>query len=257
MKFKFRKVIKTVLIVFTILLVLIIGGFYIYTLDYYKADDNALKLIASDPLRIKVSGNMTVFYPGKQNDSETGVIFYPGGKVESSAYAPLLEKLSQEGVTCVLIKMPFNLAVFDINAADKIYAGFPDIRNWYIGGHSLGGAMASSYVAKNRDRLKGLILLAAYPVNDSDIPTLVLYGSEDQVLDRSKLKGIGSVVEIAGGNHAYFGDYGEQKGDGIAKITRSEQQKQAADNIMEFIGDSGTVGWVKTQGVGKTSQDKA
>jgi len=168
-------------------------------------------------------------------DNETGLIFYPGGKVEAAAYYPLLDKLSKNGITCVLLKMPFNLAVFDIDAADKVYESLPDIENWYISGHSLGGAMASSYIEGNSDKLNGLILLGAYPINNEQLVTLAIYGSEDLGLDKSKLSSMKNVFEIIGGNHAYFGNYGEQKGDGKATISRDEQQKITVDEIIEFI----------------------
>ncbi|HOJ10973.1 MAG TPA: alpha/beta fold hydrolase [Clostridiales bacterium] len=216
-------------------LLILIGVFYVYTLDYYKADDFALNAFATEKNNIQVQNNMIVFSPDKQNENEAALIFYPGGKVEAIAYIPLLEKLMQNGVTCVLVKMPFNLAVFNINAADSIYEKLPEIKNWYIGGHSLGGAMASSYAEKNNNKLKGLILLGAYPVNDSDITTITIYGSEDKILDKSKLENTGNMLEILGGNHAYFGNYGEQKGDGIAFITREEQQEETVEAIIRFI----------------------
>ncbi|MPN05130.1 hypothetical protein SDC9_152380 [bioreactor metagenome] len=131
--------------------------------------------------------------------------------------------------------MPFRLAVFRINAADEVYNRFPALSRWYLGGHSLGGAMASSYVKGNEDKLNGLILLGAYPVNDSPIPTLCIYGSEDVMLDRTKLAGVTNQLEIAGGNHAQFGDYGIQEGDGAASISRDDQQKQAAEAILAFL----------------------
>jgi predicted esterase len=108
---------------------------------------------------------------------------------KQTLYSPLLVKLVKKGITCVLVKMPFNLAVFNVNAADKILNYLPEISNWYIGGHSLGGAMESSYVSKN-ENMKGLILLAAYPVSDTSKPVLVVYGSNDGVLDITKLKNI-------------------------------------------------------------------
>jgi len=154
------------------------------------------------------------------------------------AYAPLLSSLARRGITCILMKMPMNLAVFNINAADGVYDRFPDIGTWYIGGHSLGGAMASSYVDKNSTRLEGLILLGAYPIDSAGLPTLAIYGSEDLGLDTDKLAGVDTVLEIPGGNHAYFGNYGEQKGDGTASITPLEQQQIAVDAIMDFIGGS-------------------
>lgn len=237
MKLKIKKAFKTTLMCISVLIVITAGAFYIYTLDYYRADASALTSIASAGDHVSTSGDMTVFYPEYEMDRSTAFIFYPGGKVEAAAYAPLLTQLSKNGITCILLKMPFNLAVFNVNAADNVFSEFPQIKNWYLGGHSLGGAMASSYAGKNSDRLNGLILLGAYPVNDSTIPTLVLYGSEDINLDLTKLMNVENKIEIPGGNHAYFGNYGEQKGDGTAAITRAEQQEKALSEIIRFISE--------------------
>jgi hypothetical protein len=98
--------------------------------------------------------------------------------------------------------------------------------------------MASSYVNKNSDKLMGLVLLGAYPINDSDLPTLAVYGTEDNGLDISKLEGVENRLELIGGNHAYFGDYGEQKGDGVASMTRDEQQELTIAAIIDFIKGS-------------------
>lgn len=234
MKPKTKKRLRITAIALAALLLLILGGFYIYTLDYYRADDIALQTLSSNDKSIVRTGSLTVFYPPKNTETGKGLIFYPGGKVEDIAYAPLLESIAGRGITCVLVKMPFNLAVFDISAADSVYGRFPEITGWYLAGHSLGGAMASSYCSHGAGSLKGLILLGAYPVNNADIKTLAIYGSEDVKLDKTKLAGTDN-IEIAGGNHAYFGDYGEQKGDGAASITREEQQRIAADAITNFI----------------------
>ena len=225
---------RKIIVVLAILIIVLFGSFYIYTLDYYRADEYANQIFATVATNVQET-DMTVIYPDKQTGSKVGLIFYPGGKVEASAYLPLLEKISKEGITCILLKMPFNLAVFDVDAADKVYDKFPDIEKWYLGGHSLGGAMASSYVGKNSEKLDGLILLGAYPVNNAELPTIAIYGSEDEGLDKTKLEGIENRLEIIGGNHAYFGNYGEQKGDGVAAITREEQQEQTVVAIIEFV----------------------
>jgi hypothetical protein len=236
MKPKTKKCLKRVTISIVFLLVLVFGGFYIYTLDYYRADDNVVQALAANDGSIVNEDGMTVFYPPEEKQTEKGLIFYPGGKVEDISYVPLLERISRSsGITCVLIKMPFNLAVFDINAADAVYEKFPEIKTWYLAGHSLGGAMASSYCGHSSEKLKGLILLGAYPVNDADIPTLAIYGSEDVNLDKAKLENTPNKIEIQGGNHAYFGNYGEQKGDGTATITREHQQRVTAEAIINFI----------------------
>lgn len=233
MSHKKRSKLKTAILIFLALVVIVFGGFYIYTLDYYRADAIVWDMVMNDESIMQEDG-MTVLYPQEDKTLDIGLIFYPGGKVETEAYIPLLKQLADEGITCVLIDMPFHLAVFDINAADNVYGQFPEITSWYLCGHSLGGAMASSYVESNIDKLDGLILLGAYPINDAELATLAIYGTEDIELDLEKLDGVDQVV-IMGGNHAYFGNYGEQEGDGTASITREDQQAQTVKSIMKLI----------------------
>ena len=227
--------IKKILWVFLALIIISMGAFYLYTLDYYRATGDVETLIAQSDLKIETLNRMTIIYPESSNDISKGIIFYPGGKVEANAYLPLLLQLAERGFTSVLIKMPFNLAVFDANAADEVIATVKTIGSWSIMGHSLGGAMASSHLEKNADSFENLILLAAYPVNDAPVPSLAVYGTNDHVLDLTKVVGATEIVPIEGGNHAYFGNYGEQEGDGDATITWAEQQKITVDRITEFI----------------------
>ena len=230
-----KKKLRVVLLAIAGLLAAMAVGFFVYVSDYYRADDVAIAAMAGASFRLE--NNLTILAPSVP--SGPGLIFYPGGKVEHTAYLPLLEQLRQNGVTCVLVEMPFRLAVFDANAADKALAALPEIETWYIGGHSLGGAMASSYAAKHSDRIQGLVLLGAYIYGDYPASkALTLYGSEDQVLDRSKITYTENVMELAGGNHAQFGSYGPQKGDGDAVITGQAQQAQTAAAIFEFMGGS-------------------
>ena len=225
------KPLKIILISIFSLLVILFLSFYIYTLDYSRADSGVDELLAKN--NIQVENNVTIIAPN--NSKNIGLIFYPGGKVEAKAYLPLLEKISEEGITCYLVKMPFNLAIFDINAATKIIEENTKINKWYLAGHSLGGAMASSYAKNNHSKLDGLILLGAYPINDAPVDTLCLYGSFDIALDQSKLDKVSNKHEIIGGNHAYFGNYGKQKGDGTATITRDKQQEITVNKINELI----------------------
>ncbi|WHX50106.1 alpha/beta hydrolase [Paenibacillus woosongensis] len=237
MKPKTKKRLKITAISVLALLLLAVGAFYIYTLNDYRADEAAVQAMAGEENRVVSKDKMWIFYPEHQQASDTALIFYPGGKVEATAYAPLLKQLSQQGITCVLLKMPFNLAVFDIHAADRVFEQLPEVKHWYIGGHSLGGAMASSYAGKNSGRVEGMILLGAYSVGPTELPALAIYGSEDMILDTSKLEATPNQYVIEGGNHAYFGNYGEQDGDGKAEITREEQQRQTVEEIIAFILD--------------------
>lgn len=238
-----KKKIKIVLISLLTVLLLFMVGFGCYVGDYYHADETAhVALVETDQISVQENRDGVVFAP---DDPSAGLIFYPGGKVEHTAYAPLMRALAEKDILCVLVKMPFNLAVFDVKAADGIQEQFPEIKNWYLGGHSLGGSMAASYVGKHDEDFEGLVLLAAYStenLSDSGLKVLSLYGSEDGVLNREKYEEYRSnlpedTVEyvIEGGNHAGFGCYGEQKGDGQARISQGEQIAITVDRIGRFF----------------------
>lgn len=155
-----------------------------------------------------------------------GIVFYPGAKVEYTAYDPLMRDLAKRGHFVVVVEMPFNFAFFNINAADGIRAAYPQMEYWWVGGHSPGGSMAAQYAANHADdpSLAGLVLLGAYSASDlsaSNLEAIIVYGENNRVLDRDKLQKNASLlppnsltVEIPGGNHASFSDYGPQEGDG-------------------------------------------
>ena len=228
-----RKYLRGVLIVF-IMISISVTAFLVYTNIYYRASSEVNDILKTDYVSVIPENDMIIFRG--EGDSDIGLVFYPGGKVEYKSYIPLMQKLSKRGVSSVLVEMPFNLAVFDKDAAEMAFKELPQINNWFIGGHSLGGAMASNYLNDADVEIKGLILLGSYAVEDSSVPTLIVYGSEDSVLDKTKVDSSKEdVLEIKGGNHAYFGNYGEQKGDGSASISREQQQDQTVDAIMAFI----------------------
>lgn len=231
-----KRLFKKTAAVFLTIMILFIAAFFIYTSIYYKAEDVAVNALNQDIKSGRAKEESQYILLPSKTQTDTALIFYPGGKVEAAAYYPLLSKISDQGITCILVKMPFHLAVFNPAAADKIMKEIPDIKNWYIGGHSLGGAMASSYLASHPDSLNGLILLGAYPYGDIDTQkALVLYGTMDGVLSREKIKGAADVIPIEGGNHAGFGNYGSQKGDGVALISEEDQQEISTDAILKFI----------------------
>ena len=213
-------------------LVLLAGAFFLYVSDYYRAEDVALEVM-NNGSDITVQDNLTVLEPSKPGD--TALTFYPGAKVEAEAYLPLLDQLRQNGLTCILVHMPFHMAIFDANAAQEVMAQFPQYSHWYIAGHSMGGAMASQFAADHPEEVDGLILLGAYIYGDyPPADTLTVYGSLNQSVE-DKLDYTENVVEIQGGNHAQFGNYGPQKGDAPATISAEEQQAQTVDAILEFI----------------------
>jgi hypothetical protein len=235
---------KVIFAVESVLLVLAII-FGIYALDYYRADKEAKIIIegVNYGFNVENNGDFYVFKP--ENPERIGFVFYPGGKVECEAYAPLLGRLAEKGITCVLLKMPANLAVLNINAARGIQDVIPDIDRWFIGGHSLGGSTAGKYLKKSGDDYAGIILLGSYladNLSDMDIKALLLYGSKDGVMKMDKFKAgekylprIKTEIVIEGGCHSYFGSYGMQKGDGAPEITKEEQYSITVDEILNFM----------------------
>lgn len=178
-----------------------------------------------------------------ESDGATkGLILYPGGKVDHEAYLPLAMAIADGGVTVVICEMPLRLAILNVNAAEGVFDLLPEVSDWYIGGHSLGGSMAASYMA-NHPEIRGLVLLGSYSTADvSDRPTLSIYGSEDGVMNREKYEkyksnlgeGLTEIV-IEGGCHAYFGTYGPQDGDGTPRISVYDQITITSDHIIDFI----------------------
>lgn len=228
-----NKRLKVILIAISAFIVVLIAGFFIYVSNYYHADDVALAVMKNET-ELDVQDDYIALSPSTSSDA--ALIFYPGGKVEYLAYLPLLEKITaQTGMMTILVEMPFNLAVFGASKADQVIEQFPNITDWYIGGHSLGGAMASDYASKNQTKVEGLILLGAYIYGDYPTEsTLTIHGTLEtdvaKQIDYSQ-----NVIAIEGGNHAQFGHYGKQKGDPDATISREEQQKKAVDAIEAFL----------------------
>ncbi len=223
------------------LIIAVIIAFSIYVNIYYKSSSKAKEALnSSSHVNVSKKDDYYLFEPEKY---DTGIIFYPGGKVEAEAYAPLLKSLAENDILCILFKMPFNLAVFDKNKADSIIDKY-DV-NWYMSGHSLGGAMASSYTANNLDKVKGLILFAAYSTVDlssSNLDVISIYGTCDNILNMKKyqdnLKNLPSNYKeyiISGANHSGFADYGLQKNDGTALISNDEQISKSTQYIVDLL----------------------
>lgn len=242
-KKKSKKLFISLMAIITLVAVTV-AAFAFYVNDYYEADLGAAPVMApSVELSMRTLEDNTIVYMPKA--PKAGLIFYPGGKVEYISYIPLMEACASRRIACVLLEMPFNLAVLDVNAADGICEMYPEIEEWYIGGHSLGGSMAASYLSENTEDFEGLVLLGSYStvdLSESSVEVLSVYGSEDLVLNREKYNenrfnlpdGFTETV-LDGGCHAYFGMYGEQEGDGTPLISNAEQIEMTADAIAALV----------------------
>jgi pimeloyl-ACP methyl ester carboxylesterase len=179
-----------------------------------------------------------------------GFIFYPGGLVNPAAYIPLAAALAKDCHKVLIAKMPFDLAVLNSDIANHLQTQYASqAQQWLMGGHSLGGAMAAKVVKSNPAGYQGLILLAAYPAeSDSlanvNVPVLSISGSNDGLATPAKIEATKgylpdstTYIEIAGGNHAQFGDYGPQANDGVATISGQTQLQETYQAIADFIED--------------------
>lgn len=245
---KKNKIIIILSVIFSVLFIFFISC-VIYVNIYYKADKYAQSQLCSTEEITYIDNDD--YYAFTPKTCDTGIIFYPGGKVEETAYAPLMKALANENILTIVAKMPFRLAVFDSNAATGIKKDFDNIKYWYMSGHSLGGAMAASHVNNHPDEYTGLILLGAYSTKDlSELPLNVIsiYGQYDQILNKEKydknLKNLPLDYKeyiIKGGNHSYFGNYGIQSKDNKGTITNEQQINLTVEFICENIVLSRTV----------------
>lgn len=224
-----------------LLLVLLTTSFLIYAGIYYHAGPETVAALESDFSVSVEETDYGWFFDGPSEDDM--LVFYPGGKVEETAYSPLLHLIAEKGMDVCLIKMPLRFAFLGINKADDILEMY-DHPNKYIGGHSLGGAMAAYYACGQSEKISGVILFAAYPTKklNDDLLMISIYGSNDKVLNMDKVKDGREYVPrkyfeyvIEGGNHAQFGNYGKQNGDGEASISAKEQQEKTVTYIFDTI----------------------
>ena len=236
-----KKKVSKISIIFITSILIFIGIFITWANNSYKPNEEAKKALESNEVVTVTEDKFIVFEPKEK--AEKGFIFYPGGKVEAEAYAPLARMIAEHGYLVVITPMTLDLAVLSPNKADDVIESFDYIKTWTIGGHSLGGVMAASYAAKN-DNISGVVLYASYTqgeeLKDLDIKTLSLYGSNDGVADLEKVKNAtlskeSEVVEIKGGNHAGFGSYGLQKGDNESTLTGTQQIETAVKYTVGFL----------------------
>lgn len=218
-----------------------VAALFIYTSDYYRSE------VSIENFAENTSYTVEEFSQGIIVDgvgTEDAVIFYPGAKVEYTSYLPLCTKLAEQGVDCFVVEMPFHLAVLGMNKAGKIMEDY-SYENWYLAGHSLGGAFGANYVADHVEEFAGLIMLAAYPTKpliSEDLKVISIYGNKDMVLNKESVDAGKEFVPehyteigLGGANHAGFANYGPQEGDGEATMDREKQQDMTVQYIMKMI----------------------
>lgn len=240
-----NKKLKIIICIALVLIIAMAGYFIWYANDYYHAEPSVNALLNGTENVSVVKMDKGLYLDGSGNES--ALVFYPGAKIEYTAYLPMFMDLANDGVDCFLVEMPFNLAVLDMDAADSfIDDNDYNYDKWYMAGHSLGGSMAATYIKNHPGKVDGLILLAAYSADDlGNIPVLSIYGSNDKNLNKVTYDESLDLIDenlseyvIEGGNHAQFASYGIDKKDGKASISSEEQKNISKEKILEFINNS-------------------
>jgi pimeloyl-ACP methyl ester carboxylesterase len=178
--------------------------------------------------------------------SGDGLVFIPGAKVDPYAYMFKLSGIVEEtGMTVVITKPTLNLAFFDQRPLSTFTDAAPDVSRWFVGGHSLGGVKACM-LADDPD-VAGLVLFASYCANDlsqTSLDVLSIAGSADLLSTAEKIDAAASLlpestqfVEIEGLNHAGFGDYGVQPGDGSVSLTSDQARDEITRVLKEFLAN--------------------
>ena len=228
------------------LLVVISTGFVIWGYTPARPMTEALTALQSDSQVTVSIGEWLVFSPAAARPS-TGLIIYPGARIDVRAYVPAAYQIAAQGYLVVIVQMPLNLAVLDAGAAGDVIAAHPDIQHWAVGGHSLGGAMAANFAYSHPGVVQGLVLWAAYPASSDDLSqsglsVVSIYATldgltsgEDIRASRALLPAVTKWVAIDGGNHAQFGWYGDQSGDNRAVISRQEQQELVVESTVALL----------------------
>lgn len=230
--------------IITGIIVIGIVSLFIWANDSYKPQALAKEALISDNT-VEVKIDKFISFTPKNIEATKGFIFYPGAKVDPESYAPLCRKIAEQGYEVVIVNMPMNLAILSYNRGEKVINEYSNIKEWVVGGHSLGGTMAAKFASENT-AVDGVVLLSSYPIGDElknmGKEVLSIWGSKDGIVNfenliksKEKLPEDTTYVEIEGANHSQFGDYGDQKGDDSPIINREEQIDIAAKNIINFI----------------------
>jgi hypothetical protein len=241
-----KKIIKYTLIVFVSILIIGVLGMLVWSrTGTYPARMVAMSALESTD-RVTITQDKWIVFESDE-ETETGLIFYPGGLVEPSAYAPILHQIAEEGVLVIITPMPLNLAIFNTGAANAVIDAYPHITTWILAGHSLGGASAAIFAENNPERIDAIALWDSYPpdsadLSDNTISVISIFGTTnnfpntENFNDKKHLLPVDTkFIGIEGANHAQFGDYGPQKGDVVASMSLEEQHDQVAEIMLDFI----------------------
>ena len=238
------RILRRIIVVFVVVVALLAVIFGMYANTVSLGDRQTALIVWNDPaISVEVTDHSIVMTP-TGDSSGRGLVFIPGAKVEPAAYLYKLSGVVEKaGMTVVITKPTLNLAFFDTRPLSVFEADAPDVESWNVGGHSLGGVRACQLA--DDPGVSGLLLFGSYCANDlsgSALETLSISGSNDglstpaKIADaRHNLPESATLVEIEGANHASFGDYGVQAGDGEATIASATARDEITDAVLDHF----------------------
>lgn len=238
---------RLVLAVFLTITIVSVAAGALYFERGQGPDESALATVDDDPtVTVERTDLGHTVRTDPITNSTVGIVLYPGGRVEPASYVPTAAAIAARGDMMVIIpEMPLNLAILDVDRAESIRAAHPEIREWYVGGHSLGGVSACRFAADTPESVSGVILFASYcdtDISETDLRVLSILGTADGVLDaeaelknRENLPSTSMVVHIDGMNHSQFGAYGSQRGDNVASISGTDARVAVANKTGHWL----------------------
>lgn len=249
-----RKIRKGRIVISAIILMIVIAAIAItdYLSFTMPADEAAMTAMKSTPQVIVRETDETITFTPLADEPVTGLIYYPGGRVEPQSFAYAASKIASRGFLVIIQKMPFNLAMLGKDRGYQLTEQHEKIENWYLSGFSLGGVSACMSLSEEKAPFLGLILYASYTTKEYDLAgsglrVLSVTGSNDGLSTVDKIEKNkeylppGTIFhEIDGGNHTQFAVYGNgelQKGDYEASIDRMEQQDIVVAETVKFLSE--------------------
>jgi pimeloyl-ACP methyl ester carboxylesterase len=238
------------------LLLLAVLAFVVYASTPFLAEVAPLDRVRNNPaLQVTETADAVVLAPLDGGAGE-GLVFLAGARVEPSAYAEKLSGLAEAGITVVIVRPILGFAIMDWRPFDTFTSFAPGIDRWLVGGHSLGGVRACQYVADqsadadpddadaSRASIVGLVFFGSYCATDvtsSRVPVLSIAGENDGLSTTDKIQDASDLlpattefVQIPGANHASFGDYGIQPGDGTAAADDDDVRDAITSAVRDF-----------------------
>lgn len=240
-----RLVLRTVVVVLAVGGIAIVGWLRPFTAEepaLAAMESNSTVKVVETPTRIELTPTAT--------PSTTAVFFEPGAKVEARAYAAVLRPLAEAGYTVIIAKQPLAIAFLSVGDFAGVRSDFPAVTRWVIGGHSLGGVVASIQADEGDSDaaapVVGLFLYASFPASDisSTLTARVLSvaATNDGLatsadIDAAKplLPSGATYAEVSGAVHAFFADYGAQPGDGTPAVSHDKARQEIADATLNFV----------------------